>query len=89
VCVCARARGRAQIFVVRSKFHDSPYNIPGTCSFCPLMLEDAICAFLCGWCAVQQIQRHMCTVSTPGPAYLFAPDSTNTMNSAAAADKAN
>jgi hypothetical protein len=27
-----------------------------------------------------QVQRHMCTVTTSGPAYLFAPDAANTMN---------
>jgi len=69
-----------QIFVVRSKFHEEPFNIPGTCSFCPLMVEDLCCAFCCGWCSIQQAQRHMCTVTTTGPAYLFAPDATNTMN---------
>jgi len=42
-----------------------------------ILLPDLL---LASRCSIQQVQRHMCTVTTTGPAYLFAPDATNTMN---------
>ena len=48
-CPCVDAPRTPQIFVVRSKFHDPPYNIKPTFSFCPLAVEDFCCALFCGW----------------------------------------
>eukprot|EP00960_Hanusia_phi_P065050 765986-Hanusia_phi.AAC.4 len=69
--------------LLRNKFHQPPHNIQNS-TFCPEIVEDVLCSVLCWWCTLQQIQRHMQSVNAgyKGPVYLFAPDTTNTMNDA-------
>ncbi|EKX54659.1 hypothetical protein GUITHDRAFT_100134 [Guillardia theta CCMP2712] len=72
-----------QLAMLRNKFHQPPHNIQNS-TFCPEIVEDVVCSVLCWWCTLQQIQRHMQSVNAgyKGPVYLFAPDTTNTMNDA-------
>mmetsp|Transcript_23234 Transcript_23234/g.36338 ORF Transcript_23234/g.36338 Transcript_23234/m.36338 type:complete len:106 (-) Transcript_23234:186-503(-) len=68
-----------QVWALRQKFHQPPYNIPSDTG-CPEPVDDCICAICCGWCVMQQMQRHMGTLEKlPGPPYLLAPETTNTM----------
>mmetsp|Transcript_37045 Transcript_37045/g.75913 ORF Transcript_37045/g.75913 Transcript_37045/m.75913 type:complete len:155 (+) Transcript_37045:25-489(+) len=69
-----------QMMLMRQKFRSAPHNIESDCCGCPDIVEDATCSLFCGWCVVQQAQRHMQTMDKlSGPAYLFGPSPPNSM----------
>ena len=63
--------------LLRGKFHEAPYNIPGD------QCEDCIYSVFCWWCVIQQCARHLHVhPASRGDAYLFAPPVTNRMERA-------